>query len=82
MDCDTLKHRFDLSKKEEVVRYVRFLAKIQEHAQELRRRFEDIRPTLLQRMRTPEGRVSLRWTMESQLMEYDLQHEDLVDLDM
>lgn len=82
MDRDTLKHRFDLSKKEEIVRYVGFLAKIKEHAKELRRCFEDIRPTLLQRIRTPEERVSLQWTMESQLMEYDLQHEDLVCSDM
>ncbi|KAI0695658.1 hypothetical protein C8T65DRAFT_664825 [Cerioporus squamosus] len=75
VDCDILKHRFDLSKEGEVVRFVGFLSNIEEHAKELERRFEDIRPTLMQRLCTPEGRVSLLWTMDSQIAEYDIQEE-------
>ena len=69
------RYQFDLSKKEEVFRFVRFLSKIEEHAKELEQRFEGVRATLLQRIRTPEGRASLQWTAEAQLMEYGLQQE-------
>ncbi|RDX44670.1 hypothetical protein OH76DRAFT_1408908 [Lentinus brumalis] len=75
VDSDIVKNRFDLSKDGEVIRYVGFLSKIEAHAQELVRRFDDIRPTLMQRICTPEGRASLQWSMDSQLMEYDIQKE-------
>ena len=63
---------FDLSTKEGVIRFVGFLAGLQKHASELKARFESVRGELLARVTTEEGRATLRWTLRSQIDEYNL----------
>ena len=65
-------YRFDLSTKEGVIRFIGFLAGLQRHASELKARFESVRDDLLTRMRTEEGRAALRWTLRSQIEDYNL----------
>ena len=49
-----------------------FLNGLCQHAEELKARFDSVREQLVERMRTEDGRASLRWTLRSQLDEYDL----------
>ena len=55
-----------------MVRFVDFLWGLRQHAKELKARFDDIREQLVERMRTEDGRASLRWTLRSQLDEYNM----------
>ena len=65
-------YRFDLSTKEGAIRFIGFLSGLQRHASELKARFESVRDELLTRMRTEDGRAALRWTLRSQIDEYNL----------
>ncbi|EIW52825.1 uncharacterized protein TRAVEDRAFT_53264 [Trametes versicolor FP-101664 SS1] len=67
VDRNTARRRFDLTEKHGVLRYLAFLARMREHAQELHRRFEEAKLSFFQRMQTPEGLASVRWTARSQM---------------
>ena len=54
------------------MRFVDFLWGLRQHAEELKARFNGIREQLVERMRTEDGRASLRWTLRSQLDEYNM----------
>ena len=51
---------------------VNVLDGLRKHAEELKARFDSVREQLVERMLTEDGRASLRWTLRSQLDEYDL----------
>ncbi|KAI0349503.1 hypothetical protein OH77DRAFT_1594191 [Trametes cingulata] len=72
VDRNTASHRFELTEERGVLRYVAFLAEIEEHGRELRRRVEAAKPELIKKTRTEAGRASLRWTLRSQLDDYGL----------
>ena len=55
-----------------MARFVDFLWGLRQHAEELKARFNGIREQLIERMRTEDGRASLRWTLRSQLDEYNM----------
>lgn len=65
-------YRLDLSTKEGVIRFVGFLYGVQKLASDLKARFDSVREGLLMRMRTVEGRAALRWSLHSQIKEYNL----------
>ncbi|RDX40641.1 hypothetical protein OH76DRAFT_313688 [Lentinus brumalis] len=71
-DRNTAEYRFDLSAKEGVRRFAGFLDGLQDHAAQLKVRFVDVRPQLVERMCTDAGRESLRWTFRTQLDKYKL----------
>ncbi len=54
------------------MRFIAFLNGLQQHAAEMKARFASLRGELLMRMSTAEGRAALRWTLRSQIEEYDL----------
>ena len=54
-----------------MIRFVNFLKDLGKHAGELKARFDSVHEQLVERMRTADGRASLRWTLRSQLDEYD-----------
>ncbi|KAI0665552.1 hypothetical protein C8Q78DRAFT_951896, partial [Trametes maxima] len=66
VDRNTARYRFDLTQEEGVLRYTAFLSKVKERGRELRERFEQAKPSLLEKMRTEEGRAGLRWTARAQ----------------
>ena len=55
-----------------MIRFVNFLKGLHKHAAELKARFDSVREQLVERMRAEDERASLRWTLRSQLDEYDL----------
>ncbi|KAI0349813.1 hypothetical protein OH77DRAFT_1431642 [Trametes cingulata] len=72
VDRNTAYHRFDLTEEQGVLRYVAFLAEVEEHGRELLRRVEVAKPDLIKKAQTEAGRASLRWTLRSQLDDYNL----------
>ncbi|TFK86009.1 hypothetical protein K466DRAFT_168040 [Polyporus arcularius HHB13444] len=74
-DHNTAHYRFDLSTNEGAMRFIGFLHRLRGHAAELKTRFASVRGQLLTRLNTAEGRAALRWTLESQIGEYDLVRE-------
>ncbi|KAI0349505.1 hypothetical protein OH77DRAFT_1432014 [Trametes cingulata] len=72
VDRNTAHHRFDLTEEQGILRYVAFLAEIEEHGRELLRRVELAKPDLIKRAQTEAGRASVRWTLHSQLDDYSL----------
>ena len=70
-DHNTATHRFDLCE-DGMIRFVHFLKGLGKHAEELKARFDSVREQLVERICTEHGRASLRWTLRSQLDEYDL----------
>ena len=55
-----------------MIRFVDFLDGICKPAEQLQARFDGVREQLVERMRTEDRRAPLRWTLRSQLDEYDL----------
>ena len=70
-DHNTALHQFVLGE-DGMIRFVNFLNGLRQHAEELKERFDSVREQLVDRMRTEDGRASLRWTLRSQLDEYAL----------
>ncbi len=66
------KHQFDIATKNGIMRYMVFLGKMKEHAEELRRRFESVRKSIVKKLSTTEGLQSLQWTIHAQIKQYDL----------
>ncbi|KAI0665467.1 hypothetical protein C8Q78DRAFT_558015 [Trametes maxima] len=81
VDRNTARYRFDLTQEEGVLRYIAFLSKVEERGRELRERFEQAKPSLLEKMRTEEGRAALRWTARAQLDDYQLWPDEVAEDD-
>ncbi|KAI1787519.1 hypothetical protein LXA43DRAFT_896161 [Ganoderma leucocontextum] len=61
-------YQFDISEDRDVCRYAEFLSKVEEAAPKLAALFEAVKQSLLERIRSEEGRASLCWTLQSQLV--------------
>ncbi|KAI0665463.1 hypothetical protein C8Q78DRAFT_557631 [Trametes maxima] len=81
IDRNTAYYRFDLTQEEGVLRYIAFLSKVEERGRELRERFEQAKPSLLEKMQTEEGRAGLRWTARAQLDDYQLWADEVAEDD-
>ena len=55
-----------------MIRFVKFIKGLRKQAEELKERFDSVREQIVDRMLKEDGRASLRWTLPSQLDEYDL----------
>ncbi|TBU44910.1 hypothetical protein BD309DRAFT_861349 [Dichomitus squalens] len=74
MDYCIRERRFDVQLQEGQQRYIAFLKKIVEHGERLERRFQEVKPQLLERMKAAgsEGIESLWWSTTAQRRRHGL----------
>ncbi|OBZ66379.1 hypothetical protein A0H81_13637 [Grifola frondosa] len=63
---------FDIATIPGAMRFITFLLRLQSHADELKRRFDEIKEDFLKLLESSEGRAKMKWTMEAQVKEYDI----------
>ena len=65
-------YHFNIADKDGIMRYIRFLGKMKEHAENLRSQFENVRKSVVEKLSTTEGQQSIQWTLHAQVKQYQL----------